>query len=87
MNKLFLSSQVQDYEKAYFDQGNLDKDLMLKAAEITAEYIIKNTDNPKVLLKWCMIKLMPKLKVITKKGRKIIAFLALNIGFKANPIK
>ena len=49
MNKLFLSSQVQDYEKAYFDQGNLDKDLMLKAAEITAEYIIKNTDNKKFI--------------------------------------
>lgn len=49
MNKLFLSSQVQEYEKSYFGKGNLDKNLMLKAAEVTAEYITKNYKHKKYI--------------------------------------
>ncbi len=49
MKKLFLSSQVQEYERSYFNKGNLDKDLMLKAAEVTAEYITKNYKHKKYI--------------------------------------
>ena len=49
MKKLFLSSQVQEYERIYFGKGNSDKELMLQAAKITAEYIEQNFKNKKYI--------------------------------------
>ena len=49
MKKLFLSSQVQEYERLYFSEGNSDKELMLQAAKVTAEYVKKNYKNKKCI--------------------------------------
>ena len=49
MKKLFLNYQVQEYENAFFNKGNSDKELMLKAADVASKFIIKNTDYKKFI--------------------------------------
>ena len=40
---------MQEYERMYFSKGNSDKELMLRAAKITAEYIKENYENKKYI--------------------------------------